>query len=68
MNPFFQPKAPISDSTRTEIYKLYLKDPESWTPRALAEHFGISIIRTEAVLRLKSLEESMRAAVDSLLI
>lgn len=58
MNPFFQPKPPIANSTKKEIYSLYLEDPSKWTPRALAEKYGISIVRTEAILRLKSLENS----------
>lgn len=58
MNPFFKPKPPLSDDTRTEMFKLYKGDPEKWTPRALADAFGISILRTEAILRLKAIQHN----------
>lgn len=63
MNPFFIPKITISDKTRTQIYSLYKSSPEQWTPRALAEQFGISIARTDAILRLKALAASMEEKV-----
>lgn len=59
MNPTYVPVPPISDKTRNHIYSLYLQDPEQWSPRALAESFGLSIVRIEAILRLKSMQEVM---------
>ncbi|KAI9002241.1 eukaryotic mitochondrial regulator protein-domain-containing protein [Gaertneriomyces semiglobifer] len=56
MNPFFKPKPPISDATRSAIYALYEEDPHTWTPRLLATRFGLSIVRVQAVIRLKALE------------
>ena len=50
---------PLSDETRQTIYKLFKADPTKWTPRALSDQFGISIARTEAILRLKSLQQKM---------
>ena len=55
-NPLFRPPKPLTDQTRSDLYRLYTSDPAAWTPRRLAEHFGISIARTDAILRLKSLE------------
>lgn len=57
-NPFFKPPRPLSDVTRSNIFNLFKSEPTTWTPRALAEQFGISIVRTEAILRLKALESS----------
>ncbi|KAI8825800.1 eukaryotic mitochondrial regulator protein-domain-containing protein, partial [Fimicolochytrium jonesii] len=59
MNPFFKPKSPLSDATRTDIFSKYLSDPSAWTPRALAEKFGLSIVRVQAILRLKALQQQM---------
>lgn len=56
MNPTFRPIPIIAESTRSAIYNLYKENPTKWTFRALAEQFGISIIRTEAILKLKALE------------
>ncbi|KAI8921306.1 eukaryotic mitochondrial regulator protein-domain-containing protein [Powellomyces hirtus] len=61
MNPFFRPQAPLSNATRSEVFKLYLEDAQQWTPRALAEHFGLSIVRVQAILRLKALEQKWEA-------
>ena len=66
MNPYYQPVPPLSDKTRSHIYSLYLENPIEWTPRRLAEHFGISIIRVEAVLRLKALEQKLGGAQHDL--
>ncbi|KAJ3001005.1 hypothetical protein HDV02_000074 [Globomyces sp. JEL0801] len=40
-----------------DIYNLYESDPAKWSPFALAEVFGISIIRVQAILKLKSLQK-----------
>ncbi|KAJ3178197.1 hypothetical protein HDU87_003749 [Geranomyces variabilis] len=61
MNPYFKPLPPLSDETRASIFRLYLEDPQQWTPRALAEHFGLSIVRVQAILRLKALAQKMEA-------
>ncbi|KAJ3022254.1 hypothetical protein HKX48_006677 [Thoreauomyces humboldtii] len=57
MNPYFRPQAPLSDATRTEIFRLYVEDAQQWSPRALAEQFGLSIVRVQAILRLKALQK-----------
>lgn len=62
MNPLFRPPPPLSDQTRSRIYSHYRQNPGLHTPRALAEHFGISIARVYAVLRLKSVQETLVAA------
>ncbi|KAI8330840.1 hypothetical protein BC941DRAFT_361007 [Chlamydoabsidia padenii] len=35
-NPLFQPRPPVSDTKREELYQLYQSDPEQWTIRQLA--------------------------------
>lgn len=55
-NPFFIPSAPVADASRQEIYTKYCQDSTVNNPRALAEQYGISIVRVEAILRLKALE------------
>ncbi|KAJ3413650.1 hypothetical protein HDV05_007718 [Chytridiales sp. JEL 0842] len=57
MNPYFQPTPPLSDSVKDEIYQLYMEKPAEMTPLNLAKKFGISIIRVQAILRLKALEK-----------
>ncbi|KAI8325417.1 hypothetical protein GQ54DRAFT_295456 [Martensiomyces pterosporus] len=59
LNPAFRPRAPVSDATREAIYKDYLADPLSNTPRVLGEKYGISIRRVEAILKLKAIEHHM---------
>ncbi|KAI9093432.1 eukaryotic mitochondrial regulator protein-domain-containing protein [Phlyctochytrium arcticum] len=78
MNPLFRPKAPIDNDTRNEIFKLYQQDPKTWTPRRLGDHFGLSIVRVQAILRLravaskwesegKELEEGYRQGMETML-
>ncbi|KAJ3276646.1 hypothetical protein HDV01_004179 [Terramyces sp. JEL0728] len=59
MNPYFKPQPPLSNKTRQEIFDLYEEDSTKWTLRQLADKFGISIVRTEAILRLKTLGKNM---------
>lgn len=61
-NPAFIPPHPLSQSTKEAVYALYKAHPETWTPRKLAVHFGMSIARSTAILRLKSLEEQLKAS------
>ncbi|EGF77304.1 expressed protein [Batrachochytrium dendrobatidis JAM81] len=60
MNPYFKPDPPLSDKTRKAIYALFLEDQAYWTPRRLAEQFGIAIVRVQAILRLKALEGKLQ--------
>ncbi|ORZ16206.1 eukaryotic mitochondrial regulator protein-domain-containing protein [Absidia repens] len=60
-NPLFQPRPPLSDTKREEIYQLHTSDPEAWTIRQLAVKFGYSLKRIEAILKLKSSEKNMEA-------
>ncbi|KAI8084459.1 eukaryotic mitochondrial regulator protein-domain-containing protein [Halteromyces radiatus] len=61
-NPLFQPRPPLSDAKREEIYQLYVSDPEVWTIRQLAGKFGYSLKRVEAILKLKASEKEMEAS------
>ncbi|KAI9255693.1 eukaryotic mitochondrial regulator protein-domain-containing protein [Phascolomyces articulosus] len=58
-NPLFQPRPPLTDATRQEIYETYTENPEDWSIRKLATKFGISMRRVEAVLKLKETEKQM---------
>lgn len=51
----------MGDATRQEIYDLYKEDPVKWTPRQLALKYELSVIRIEAILRLKHLEKKQAA-------
>lgn len=55
------PEVPVGDAAREEIYTLYLSDPVQWTPRQLGQKFHLSVIRIEAILRLKHLEKKQAA-------
>ncbi|CAL1694580.1 unnamed protein product [Somion occarium] len=57
LNPSFKPPTPASDELRSLIYTQYMANPEGNSVRALAERFGLSIKRVDAILRLKGLEE-----------
>lgn len=56
-NPWFVPEVPVNDNLKEEVYSTYCSDPVEWTPRKLAEKYEISILRIEAILRLKHLEK-----------
>ncbi|KAI9478149.1 MAG: eukaryotic mitochondrial regulator protein-domain-containing protein [Benjaminiella poitrasii] len=58
-NPLFQPRPPLSDARRQEIYDTFTSDPENWTVRKLATKYGISLKRVEAVLKLKASEKEL---------
>ncbi len=57
LNPTFKPPTPVSDELRTIIYTFYMANPAVNGVRALAERYGLSIKRVDAILRLKGLEE-----------
>ncbi|CAO3648476.1 unnamed protein product [Cunninghamella blakesleeana] len=60
-NPLFQPRPPITDNKREEIYQLYLSDKSTWTVRQLAVKYGLSLKRIEAILKLKSSEKELES-------
>ncbi|CAG8637096.1 7320_t:CDS:2, partial [Paraglomus occultum] len=57
MNPLFKPQPPVSDEVREEIYRLFTD--HQLTPRDIADKYGISIKRTEAILKLKDEEKRL---------
>lgn len=59
LNPFFKPIPPLSNTIKDKIFQLYLSDKQTYTPRRLAEKFKISIIRVNAILKMKSIEHEM---------
>jgi hypothetical protein len=62
-NPWFVPPVPVGDALREEIYKLYCENPHENTPRQLAVRYELSVLRIEAILRLKHLEKKQMSAV-----
>jgi hypothetical protein len=60
-NPWFVPKPPVSSTTQNEIFQTYLKDPNKWTPRALAVLYRMSIPRITAILKTGALAQKMVA-------
>ena len=57
LNPSFNPPAPIAQSLRDDMWALHTRDPAQWTVRSLSDRFKLGLARTEAVLRLKALED-----------
>ncbi len=59
LNPHFIIVPPIDNNTRNTIYSQYMSNPTKWSPRKLAEKFSLSIIRVEAILKLKAHEQQL---------
>ncbi|KAF9074981.1 eukaryotic mitochondrial regulator protein-domain-containing protein [Rhodocollybia butyracea] len=57
LNKSFKPPPPISDAQRSEMYRLYMTNPQTNSVRALSQKFHISLDRVDAILRLKGMEE-----------
>ncbi|KAJ3301592.1 hypothetical protein HDU93_006821, partial [Gonapodya sp. JEL0774] len=53
LNPFFVAVPPVSNAVREEIFQLYESNPQDWSPRKLGVKFSLSIVRVEAILKLK---------------
>ncbi|KAI9311535.1 eukaryotic mitochondrial regulator protein-domain-containing protein [Dichotomocladium elegans] len=66
-NPLFQPRPPLSDQRRQEIYETFAANPEDWSIRKLATKFGISMRRVEAVLKLKESELVLKTNATQIL-
>ena len=47
------------------MWDLHLKDPKEYNLRFLSQHYGLTLERTHAVLRLKALEAEMTVKVSS---
>ncbi|CAO3662155.1 unnamed protein product [Rhizopus microsporus] len=58
-NPLFQPRPPLADATKQEIYDQYVSDPQNWSVRKLATKYNISLKRVEAILKLKQIEKDL---------
>ena len=56
-NPFFHPPPPVHQNVRDDMWRLHTQSPQQWTVRSLSSKFRISLERTEAILRLKALED-----------
>ncbi|KAJ3556706.1 hypothetical protein NM688_g1876 [Phlebia brevispora] len=57
LNPSFKPPTPVSDRLRTLIWEQFVANPSANGVRQLAERYGLSIKRVDAILRLKGLEQ-----------
>ncbi|KAJ3095176.1 hypothetical protein HDU97_007213 [Phlyctochytrium planicorne] len=57
MNKYFVPITPLNDGLREEIYQRFKKDSKGESPLKLAQEYGLSIARVNAILRLKALEK-----------
>ncbi|PWN51342.1 hypothetical protein IE53DRAFT_386296 [Violaceomyces palustris] len=60
LNPAFNPPPPLRQSVKDEIWAQHTSNPARWTVRALSEKFNIGLVRMEAVLRLKALENEFK--------
>lgn len=65
MNPLFKPNPIVNDRIKEEIYQEYMSNPTEWSPRKLAEKYKLSLIRVEAILRLKALEKQWESTSTS---
>lgn len=57
MNPSFLPPPPVHQDVRDSMWRLHTQAPKQWTVRSLSDKFRVSLERTEAILRLKALEQ-----------
>lgn len=64
MNPSFLPPPPVSQKYRQAMWDLHIQDPQKYNLRFLSQHFGLTLERAHAVLRLKALEAEMTARVS----
>ncbi|KAG8930769.1 hypothetical protein FRC02_003693 [Tulasnella sp. 418] len=62
MNPSFRPPVPISDGLKQHIFDAYVRDPKLNSLSTLSTRFGISPLRLQAIIRLKSLELEWKEA------
>jgi hypothetical protein len=62
-NPYFQAVPPVSDAMRERMFTKFSEDPRKWSPRILAEEYGLSQLRVQAILKLKTLEKKFAAQV-----
>jgi len=56
LNPSFKPPPPLSNALRNQIFTRWKSNPVHYTPRLLSIHYGLSIKRIEAIIRLKAHE------------
>ena len=47
----------MHQNVRDDMWRLHTQSPQQWTVRSLSSKFRISLERTEAILRLKALED-----------
>jgi hypothetical protein len=57
LNQSFKPPRPVDDELRTKLYRQFMTDPKTNNVRTLAGRNNLSMQRTDAILRLKGLEE-----------
>lgn len=57
LNSAFAPFPPVHQSVRDDMWRLHTQSPTQWTVRSLSSKFRVNMERTEAILRLKALED-----------
>ncbi|KAI3644003.1 hypothetical protein MP228_010167 [Amoeboaphelidium protococcarum] len=60
-NPWFVPETPVDDKVKEAIYQDYASNPLQTPVRKLALKYDLSVIRVEAILRMKHLEKKQAA-------
>mmetsp|Transcript_445 Transcript_445/g.818 ORF Transcript_445/g.818 Transcript_445/m.818 type:complete len:266 (-) Transcript_445:746-1543(-) len=53
----------IPAKVRGQMEEMYVKDPKTWTPKALAERFGAPVENVRAILTLREMEKSIASSV-----
>lgn len=47
----------IVDAKRVEIYEKHKADPEKWSIKNIAQHYGMTIVRAQAIIHLMKIRE-----------
>ena len=58
-NPEFRPPPPLADSVKESLFATWRSDPVEWTLRKLSIKYGISMERSKAIIKLKSIQTEL---------
>lgn len=64
-NTEFKPKAAISNSIRSQVYQLHIKDSNYWSNLRLSSRFNINVARIESIIRQKAYEASLNIGEEN---
>lgn len=59
-NPHFKPQRGLSEQIKSKIFELSQTDPSHYSPKNLARRFCVSVERIDAILKLKTLEGTVK--------